>query len=81
MYGQAAIGACVDHRTDAAVLVAGDGRQIDLDQRTADPGITQTATDVVPSSNIAEFKPWPSLFRSCRGLFRAISDSGLLVLS
>lgn len=74
MYGQAAIGAGIDHGTDAAILVTGDGGQIDLDQRTADFGITQTATDVVTFFDVAQLKTVAVLVQVVQGVVQGDLD-------
>ncbi len=68
MYGQAAIGAGIDHGTDAAILVTGDGCQIDLDQRTTNSGIPQTTADVVAFFDIAELKTVAVLVQVVQGV-------------
>ncbi|MNJ63281.1 hypothetical protein D3C77_591740 [compost metagenome] len=56
MHAEAAIGTGIDHGADAAILVAGDGRQVDLHQGAADASVAQASANVVALIDIAQLK-------------------------
>lgn len=76
--GNAAILAGIHHGTGATLLVAGHRREVDLHKCTADAGVAQATTDVIPLFDVAQFNTVAIYVQGVQGIGQCNFASGVV---